>query len=193
MKNPYAANAFIGGYLGFLELERLAGRPETASARSTLDSLLALRTRSFSTESPYKDLAVDKGGYCQQVSAASNFMYLVPELADHLRANVLSRVTDGVREYETLAPFWMVALANKGLGENAITPMHDVNALFQAKALILREPAAELEKFLDVPGFARGDMDYLLNLVTVLDAYQRPATAPAPPKNLVVVTGPKGD
>ena len=78
---------------------------------------------------------------------------------------------DAIREYETVAPYWMAALVNKGLGENAITPLYDVTGIFQAKALILREPATELEKVLDVPGFARGDMFYLLNLVSVLDAY----------------------
>jgi hypothetical protein len=170
-KNPYAANAFIAGYYGFLELERLAGRGRTPAAASILSGLLKLRVSSFSKQSPYKDAAVDKGGYCQQMGVASNFMYLVPELAEYLRANSLTEVADAVREYETVAPYWMASLVNKGLGENAITPLYDLTGIFQAKALILREPATELEKVLDVPAFARGDMFYLLNLVSVLDAY----------------------
>jgi hypothetical protein len=100
-------------------------------------------------------------------------MYLVPELADYLRANAFSQVADAVREYDTVAPYWMASFVNKGLGENAVTPMYDLNAMFQAKAQILRESASDLEKALDVPGFGRGDMFYILNLVSVLDAYDR--------------------
>jgi hypothetical protein len=181
IKNPYAANAFIAGYWGFLELEKLAGRRETEWVRTALNTLLALRKTTFSKDSSYKGQGHAHGGYCQQMAVATNFMYLVPELADYLRINILPQVQDAVREYELLAPDWMVAFTANGLGENSITPMHDVHALFQAKALILRAPATELEKYLDVPGFWRGDMYFLMNLVTILEAYGRSGGAMASP------------
>ena len=46
----------------------------------------------------------------------------------------------------------------------------DCHALFQAKALILKEPRKELDKYLDVPAFARGDLFYLLNLIETMEA-----------------------
>ncbi len=184
IKNPYAANAFIAGYVGFLGLERLAGRPETESARTTLNRLLDLRRRNFTRESPYKNASPrSEAAACQQMNVASNFMYLVPELASYLRLHLLPQVQEAVREYETLAPHWMVSLTSDGMTENAVSPMHDTNALFQAKALILGEPARDLERYLDVPGFWRGDMYYLSNLVTALDAYGGPGA----PKGVHIV------
>jgi hypothetical protein len=41
--------------------------------------------------------------------------------------------------------------------------------VFQAKALIFREPAASLAKYVDIP-YGRGDLYYLQNLVAALEA-----------------------
>lgn len=187
IKNPFVANAFIAGYLGYLELEKLAGQPETAAVRTTLDRLLTLRTNNFSGDSPYKDrnpmTAPDHT--CQQMSVAGNFLFLVPELADHLRTQAPAAVRGAIDAYEAVAPHWMIALTSDGASENAITPMHDVNAMFMARALVLRDPPQQLEQYLDVPGFWRGDMYYVLNLATVLDAYDAPA--PSAPANVRLV------
>jgi hypothetical protein len=72
-------------------------------------------------------------------------------------------------EYENLAPYWFVSFATEGFGENALNPLYDSQALFLAKAWILNEPGAELEKYLDVPAFARGDLFYIQKLVAAIE------------------------
>jgi hypothetical protein len=103
-------------------------------------------------------------------------MFLVPELGDYLHDHALARVQVAVDEYERVAPFWFVSFAQQALWENAVQPLYDVNALFQAKALILHESQAELGKYLDVPAFARGDLFYIHNVIALLEA---PAEGPA--------------
>jgi hypothetical protein len=49
--------------------------------------------------------------------------------------------------------------------------------MFQAKAWILKEPRDELVKYLDVPGFPRGDLFYIQNLVAAIEA---DAVGPSP-------------
>ena len=94
----------------------------------------------------------------------------MPELADYLHDHALAKVQAAVDEYERVAPFWFVGMTEQAILENAIQPLYDVNALFQAKALILREPRGELAKYLDVPAFERGDLFYIHNLIALLEA-----------------------
>lgn len=171
LKNmPLVHNAFIAGYLGYLELEKLAGYPETASVRTELNRLLQLRAASFTKDSAYFNKASSKqGAYCRTLNVASNFMFLVPELAEYLRENAMGKVQAALDEYFELAPYWFVAFAEEGFAENAIAGLNDSNALFQARALILQESGDELERYLDVPAFARGDLYYIQNLVAALD------------------------
>ncbi|MGZ9165446.1 MAG: outer membrane protein assembly factor BamB family protein, partial [Anaerolineales bacterium] len=188
LQDPYKLNEYIAGYWGYLELQKLATGSENASVRSTLNNLIVLRTNNFTNESAYADeweSDPDRlGGICNQLNAASNFLYLVPELAEILRTKNLSQVRAAITENEFNAPFWFVAFTHNGLGESTLTPLYDVNAMFQAKALILRTPASELEKYLDVPAFKVGDLYYILNLATVLDlppASISPTKTPATP------------
>ena len=51
--------------------------------------------------------------------------------------------------------------------------MYDV-LMLQAKAFALKQPASEIVKYLDVPAFARGDLFYIQNLVTVIAAQSNP-------------------
>ena len=96
-------------------------------------------------------------------------MFLVPELADYLHDHALAKVQGAMAEYENLAPYWFVSFATEGFGENALNPLYDSQALFLAKAWILNEPGAELEKYLDVPAFARGDLFYIQKLVAAIE------------------------
>jgi hypothetical protein len=104
---------------------------------------------------------------------ASNFLFLVPELALILRTEIPARIQAAVDEYTRLAPFWFVSNVEEGFAENAIVPVYDSWALFQARALLLRQRYDELARYLDVPSVARGDLYYIQNLVTLLEA--RPA------------------
>jgi hypothetical protein len=100
-------------------------------------------------------------------------MFLVPELAEYLRDHALAKVQAALVEYEELAPYWFVTFAEEGFGENALNPLYDAQALFMAKALILQEPGVELEKYLDVSAFARGDLFYIQKLVATINAAER--------------------
>jgi hypothetical protein len=64
-----------------------------------------------------------------------------------------------------------VSFAAEGFGENALSPLYDGQALFLAKAWILRAPGTTLEPYLDVPAFARGDLFYIQKLVATIENY----------------------
>ena len=171
---PFVHNAYIAGYLGYLGLEKLAGQAESTPIRQELERLLQLRASQFSKDSAYAHAVTrEEGAYCRTLNVASNFMFLVPELGDYLREHALAKVQGALTEYESLAPYWFVSLAAEGFGENALTPLYDGQALFLAKAWILREPAPKLEPYLDVPAFARGDLFYIQKLVAAINAYAR--------------------
>ena len=162
---PHVQNAFIAGYIGYLELEELAGQPETPGVRSELERLMALRISSFSTTTSY-----DTRNYCRTLTASQNFMYLVPELAKHLRANLEPQVQMALNEYEKIIPYWFVSRSTVTYGESVIHPLYDSFTMFQAKAMILEESRGELAKYLDVPGFYVGDLFYIQKLIYLLEA-----------------------
>ncbi|MFQ5575783.1 MAG: hypothetical protein ACE5G8_02210, partial [Anaerolineae bacterium] len=167
---PLVHNAFIAGYLGYLELEKLAGQPETASVRSEYNRMLALRAANFTKDSAYGNMtSQSEGVYCRTLNIASNFMFMPPELAQYLRDNALSDVQAALTEYYDIAPYWFVTFSDEGFAENAINTLYDSHSLFMAKALILEEAPEELEKYLDVPGFDTGDLYYIQKLVTLLE------------------------
>jgi hypothetical protein len=169
---PFVHNAYIAGYLGYLGLERLAGQPESAQIRQELERLLQLRASQFSKDSAYGTAFTRAdGAYCRTLNVASNFMFLVPELADYLHEHAFEKVQVALVEYEQLAPYWFVSFAEEGFGENAITPLYDGQAIFLAKAWILQESGTALEPYLDVPGFARGDLFYLQKLIAAIENY----------------------
>lgn len=112
-------------------------------------------------------------------------MYLVPELADHLRQTSLAKVQEAVAEYNDIAPLWFIGQTENAQGETATQHYYDVNAMFQAKAQILKQPYEELVKYLDVPIFARGDLFYIQNLVSTIEAAPvGPPTPPSKPRGL---------
>jgi outer membrane protein assembly factor BamB len=166
--HPQAHNAYIAGYWGYLELEKLAGYAESANIRSTLNRLLTLRASTFTKENKARNTFVDANGVV--FAASRNFMYLTPELAQYLHDHALSKMQDAVDYYNTIAPYWFVSKIEDYGAEGNVQPLYDVSALFQARALILKQPRSELIKYLDVPAFARGDLFYLQNLIAVLDA-----------------------
>ena len=171
---PMVHNAYIAGYLGYLGLERQAGQPESGPVQQELERLMRLRADQFSKDSAYTTAFIrDEGAYCRTLNVASNFIFLVPELADYLRDQAVSKVQDALTEYEQIAPYWFVSFAEEGFGENALNTLYDGQALFLAKAWILEEPATELEQYLDVPAFARGDLFYLQKLTAAIRAYER--------------------
>lgn len=165
---PFVHNAYLSGYWGYLELEKLAGYSESSHVRSELNRLLNLRAVNFTKDRP-DDIELD----CQALNIARNFIFLVPESGQYLREHALPAVRAAVDEYTTFTPYWFVSRFEATGTEGTLQPLYDYNAIFQAKALILGESLQELAKYLDVPAFPRGDLSYIQNLVTTLEAATR--------------------
>ncbi|WP_420631708.1 PQQ-binding-like beta-propeller repeat protein [Candidatus Leptofilum sp.] len=165
---PLIHNAYIAGYIGYLELEQLAGQPQSNNVNNELNRLLALRANNFSKDTAYQ-LVSQGGPYCRTLNVASNFIYLVPELAEYLRNNALSDVNDALAEYETVAPYWFVTFFSGAYAENAIVPLYDAHSIFMAKALILEATGDELAQYLDEPGFATGDLFHIQKLSAAIE------------------------
>lgn len=177
LEMPHLQNVFIAGYWGYLELETMATGSETASIRSQLNHLLNLRVSTFSREAANSFYTDKAKYYCRNFNTAQNFMFMVPELADHLRNNALAKVQDAVNRFEVLTPLWFATNIEAAFAEGTINHLYDFNAIFQAKALILGEGREELSKYLDVPGFPRGDLFHIQNLITLLETDPPTVTA----------------
>ncbi len=179
---PFVHNAYIAGYIGYNELAKLANTGENLTAmQNTLNSLLASRAANMSISPPAKYLENGSPShlYCRSLTAAKNFMYLVPELADYLRQNAFAQTSAVIAEAERVAPLWFVSHTESAMGEAGRQHLYDYNAIFQAKALILQESHAELAPYLDVPIFPVGDLFHVLNLISALEAPDGSASAPS--------------
>ena len=165
---PMMHNAYIAGYIGYLELEALAGQPKSNNVQNELNRLLQLRASTFTPHSAYISSTINSP-YCRAFNISSNFIYLVPELADYLRNNAYGPVLTAIAEYERVAPYWFVSFFSGAFAENVLVTLHDAHALFMAKAIIVGETGDVLADYLDVPGFATGDLFYLQKLVLLLE------------------------
>jgi hypothetical protein len=169
---PHVHNAFIAGYWGYLELEKLAGYAPSTSIQNTLDSLRNLRVSTFSKDAPDSYFQEKKNFYCRNYNSSRNFIFMVPELAEYLRIHALIKIEDALDEYERVSPLWFVAKSETALAEGTFNQLYDYYTLFQVKALIMKDTREELTKYLDVPAFPIGDLFYIQNLVSLLETVQ---------------------
>ena len=172
-ERPFEHNAYIAGYIGFLNLQELAGATNSDSQlRSQVSTELArlqqLRASGFSKDTPW--FLENNGYHLRTFNIARNFVFLVPELGDYLNRYALSKVQGALAEYNWIAPYWFVGRYNAVVNEGVMQHLYDRNALFLAKAYILKEPRTELTKFLDAPVFERGDLLYIQNLIAAIEA-----------------------
>ena len=173
-QQPYELNGWIAGYIGFLNLQSLAGMDGTDANLRTrvsdeLDRLMTMRSNIFTKESYYNDPnAPGYKFYKKNFDIVGNFLYIVPELGEYLRQQKEAEVRAAVDEYSYIAPYWFVSRYEDSIGERGMSLLYNYYALFQAKAFILHESPDELAKYLDVPAFAVGDLFYIQNLVAVL-------------------------
>lgn len=172
LDRPYEINAYIAGYIGFLELQTKAGKSsEDSSLRNQvtneLNRLISLRVQNFDKDTVWTE---DNRYHLRPMNISRNFLFLVPELADELRQRANSRVIEAVNEYTYTAPYWFVNRYNGVVNEGVRQNLYDPIALFQAKALILNQSQSELVPYLDVPAFYRGDLFYIQNLVRAIEA-----------------------
>ncbi|MFQ5435542.1 MAG: PQQ-binding-like beta-propeller repeat protein, partial [Anaerolineae bacterium] len=167
---PYVHNIYIAAYTGWLGLEQAAGKPKSNNVQTELNRLLALRANNFTKDTAY--MTAGQSGarpYCRSLNISSNFLFMVPELANYLKTNALNKVQTAVNEYETLAPYWFVTLFEGGYAENVHASLFDTMGLFTAKSWILDVSGDEMEKYLDVPAFAVGDLYYIQKLVMAIE------------------------
>jgi outer membrane protein assembly factor BamB len=170
VKYPYILNAYLAGYRGYMELERLAGLTwniSQSSKWSEYSRLLDLRINQFS-----KDTYIPDGDFTYEttMNVARNFMFMVPELADELRNRAAAQAQAALTEYVRVEPYWFVSKSDETYAEGVYQPLYDYNALFRVKAYVLQDPYEELVKYLDIPAFYRGDLFFLQDLVAALDA-----------------------
>lgn len=170
---PFAHNAWIAGLRGYLELQKLAGYAPDPSKQTTLNRLLALRVSAFQKDNPWGPDLPASGR--QTIAVARNFIFLTPELGEYLHDNALNKMREAYNEYTHDAPYWFVTNYEASFGEIVLQHLYDYNALFAVKAMIFQESREELARYLDVPGFARGDLFYIYNLILTLEA---PAATP---------------
>ena len=174
VSKPYIHNAYIAGYIGYLELERMAGYSETSTVRATLEHLLVLRSSQFSKDSPYTVADITGGltnvNYNRTLNLSRNFMFIVPELAEYLHNHSLPQVQEALDEYNQVGPYWFVSRLDVTPGEGVMHPLFDNHALFLARAYILHQTREELAGYLDVPAFTRGDLFYIQKLVALIQA-----------------------
>ncbi len=170
--SSYIKNAYIAGYIGYIEIGRMAGiaEAELAPYVAELNRLLAERADEFSTDQPVPDR------WAVILTVARNFMFMTPELAEYLQANAYTKVQQALNSYDQVAPYWFVSKYDGTSDEGVLHPLYDYSALFKAKALIMQEPFDELVKWLDVPAFERGDLFYIQNLILTLGT---PSTLPS--------------
>jgi hypothetical protein len=171
---PHVHNAFIAGYLGYLELENLAGFSETTSIKKELNRLLALRSSGFSKDSPDLYFEDKKFNYCRAMNSSRNFIYMVPELAKYLRQNNFSQVQEAINEYDSLTPYWFVSKLETVYGEGSMGTQYDYPSIFAAKTWILELSQDELTKYLDVPAVEVGDLYHIQNLVLAIESENNP-------------------
>jgi hypothetical protein len=171
-RRPFDLNAYIAGYIGFLNLQELAGKTSgedgqiRVAVTSELNRLLEFRVSEFNKNT----LWLEDGWQWRALNIARNFMMLVPELGDYLHNNAYAKVQDALAEYEYIAPYWFVSRYEAMMNEGTMSPLYNYPAMFQAKAYILKESRGELTKYLDVPAFERGDLFYIQNLVAAIEA-----------------------
>lgn len=179
-EKPYWLNAYIAGYQGYLELQKLAGYQEDAAKRTQYNQLLAMRAQNFQKDNPLYSLTDHIPFYFRSLSVARNFIYMTPELAEYLSQNAKTKVQEAVSEYQYVEPYWFVSKFDDTVGEGTFQSAFEPFSLFQAKAYILKEPYPSLTKYIDVPAFAVGDLYYIQNLVAALVSAQNQGITPGP-------------
>jgi hypothetical protein len=107
-------------------------------------------------------------------------MYMTPELGAWMATNLSTEVNTAMTEYTSIAPYWFVNNFDQTYGEGTTNHLYDSPALLQAKAYVQGLNKTQLAKYLDAPAFYRGDLNYIQNLVAILQAPDDSSPTPTP-------------
>ncbi|MGW8181068.1 MAG: hypothetical protein ACWGQW_20250, partial [bacterium] len=193
----FELHGYIAGYIGFIGLSDMVlsqtgSRPDQSTynqAQQNLTEFLNHRSNAFRKDSPYTDpvtlLPTDGfNAHRRKINLCRNFMLLIPEIGAHLNDTIFPVVQDTVNEYNYVGPYWFATAYEAGYQENTTAPLNDYDGLFQAKALILQQPYEEIQKYLDSPLFPIGDLFFINNLISTVEAANNDETRPSAPTNL---------
>jgi hypothetical protein len=151
-----------------LGLGELAGEPRDETVEQWLAAALARRV-AMCEQDPRTLTSNEAGGY----------LFLVPELGEYLHRHARDKVATQVRlQNETITPLWFLARVDEStklpvhtkFNEGATSHFYDVSGTFNALALALKLSQAELLPYLDSPLVQRGDLFYIQNLVSTVEA-----------------------
>jgi hypothetical protein len=191
---PFRGNARIAGYVGRCGLEKLANNTTTCSTstQNTINSMMASRASSFNAANPWGGPSTSQSH--QGMAIAENFMWMTPELANYLYTNAFNKINSALNNSFLNAPYWFVSKFEATYRENGVQHLYDNWALFPMKAWFAsvgnQTSQEELAKYLDAPAYARGDLFYIQNLVTTIEA---PTNGSSPTSTPTPSCGPKGD
>jgi hypothetical protein len=196
---PFVLNSLIAGYVGAYRLGMKAGidATELKKMEQILADLFITRAAlckapeslaaagfewgghgySLFTYDPATGEAafspVEAGGWLsapKMYYPTFDFFPLTPPLARFLRDYARAEVAHSVAAYNERQPYWFVGKSEETSGEGVHQPLQEGIAYFQARAMVLQQPRAELEKYLDVPAFTRSDLYYLQKVGVCLTA-----------------------
>lgn len=121
------------------------------------------------------------GGYLSDVGREPTMLPLmntVPEVAQFLRTHLAKDIARYAASAVNSYPNWYLARGElvDEIAENSYYSPYMSHPLFQTLAQVLEAPPAELERCLDIPFAAVGDLYYIDNLVSTINAYSLPAS-----------------
>ena len=169
---PHVHNAYIAGYIGYVELAKLAGRSpsEYGPFEAELDRLLALRAQNLTTFPNPTGAGAPDHDYFDTMITAWNFMYLTPELADYLSTHAQTNVLNIISTYQAIAPYWMAAINGENSRRKCAHAVPANSFALPGNCDDKKCFACRTVKFLDTPIVPVGDLYYIDNLVSTLEA-----------------------
>ncbi len=184
--HPLVLNGYLAGYKGYVELAKLAGQTlsQYGPFETEYNRLLNFRVANLTTfPNSQNSASTSYRGYYPSLITYYNFAYMTPELADYLKTNARSSNPDKdilsiLQKYQDIAPYWMQVHNGETQGESAIQPYQQSYSLFQALAKIKHASQNELLKNLDTPIVAVGDLYYIDNLISTIEAGSGATPAP---------------
>lgn len=110
-------------------------------------------------------------GYYRNSFWGNQYAHSVPELWAFLRATNSERLEGQLDNHTLRNPYWMMSRSSICYGETGNHPPIEYYGFFQLKARGLEARPEDLILYLDAPGCRVGDLYYIHNLTTLLEAY----------------------